>query len=175
MKQRRRKPKEGAHTVNIIGLVIFVVGIALIMAEAFTPGTYIVVPGIALMMVGALLMAFENLVDSPWTPVIFLVAFFITFIPVFFIYKRMAPPGRPTTLSSDALIGRMGTVSRDISPGNIRGKVKIDQEIWSATAEQVIPEGIKVKVTRVEGVKLIVRPLSDKESGVWEETLEVEV
>jgi membrane protein implicated in regulation of membrane protease activity len=62
----------------------------------------------------------------------------------------------------------------NVSPGNIRGKVMIDQTRWSATADQVIPKGQKVKVDRVQGVKLIVRPFEERAAGGWEETLEVE-
>ena len=160
--------------VNTIGMIIFVVGIALIIAEAFTPGTFILVPGVALMVVGALLMAIPGLASSIWTPIIFIAAFVPAFILTFYFYKHLAPPGKPTTLSSDALVGRTGDVTRDISPGNIRGKVKIEQELWSATADQVIPAGSKVIVTRVQGVKVIVRPHMDTKAGGWEETLEVE-
>ena len=154
--------------LDTIGLVIFVVGIALIIAEAFTPGTFIMVPGIALTLVGVVLMAFPSLTTSIWAPIIFLLIFAVAFVPVFYLYKNMAQPERPTTMSSDALIGRIAYVTRDVIPGNIRGKVKIEQEIWSATADQVIPEGQKVEVIRVEGVKVIVRPFFKKETSTWE-------
>jgi membrane protein implicated in regulation of membrane protease activity len=160
--------------INEIGLIIFVIGIALIVAEAFTPGAFILVPGIALLIVGVLLMAMPDLTATIWTPLIFIVAFVPALIITFLFYKHLAPPGKPTTLSSDALVGRAGLVTKDVSPGNIRGKVQIEQELWSATADQVIPEGSKVIVQRVQGVKVIVRPFKEKESGGWEETLEVE-
>ncbi len=160
--------------VNAIGLIVFVVGIALIIAEAFTPGTFIIVPGISLLIVGALLMAFPDLALTVWTPIVFMIAFVLAFIPVFYFYKNLAPPGRPTTMSSDALVGRVGIVSKDVSPGNIRGKVKIDQTSWSATSDMVIPAGRKVRIERVQGVKLIVRPIEERSVEGWEETLEVE-
>lgn len=160
--------------VNTIGLIIFVVGVALILAEAFTPGTFILVPGIALVIVGALLMALPELSQSIWAPIIFIVAFLPAFLLTFYFYKHLAPPGKPTTLSSDALVGRTGLVKTDVSPGNIRGKVMIEQEIWSATSDQVIPEGTKVVVTQVVGVKVIVRPMDQPATSSWEETLEVE-
>ncbi len=162
---------ERTLVVNTIGLIIFVVGVALILAEAFTPGTFILVPGIALMIVGALLMALPELTTSLWAPVIFILAFVPAFLIAFYFYKHLAPPGKPTTLSSDALVGRTGWVKKDVSPGNIRGKVMIEQEIWSATSEQVIPEGTKVVVTAVVGVKVVVRPVDQSTTTSWEETL----
>jgi membrane-bound ClpP family serine protease len=47
----------------------------------------------------------------------------------------------------------------------------IEQEIWSATSEQVIPEGTKVVVTNVVGVKVVVRPVDASKTTGWEETL----
>lgn len=161
--------------VNEIGLVIFIVGIVLIIAEAFTPGTFILVPGVALVIVGSIIMAFPGAATSVWTPVIFLVAFVPAFLLAFFVYKHIAPPGRPTTLSSDSLIGRIGLVKKGIHPGNIRGKVNIENEIWSATSDTVIPEGTKVEVVQVQGVKVIVRPVDQKAGDSWvEDVLEVE-
>jgi membrane protein implicated in regulation of membrane protease activity len=162
--------------INTIGLIIFIIGIALIIAEAFTPGTFILVPGVALTLVGALLMAFPGAADSFWLPIFFVISFIPAFLLAFYVYKHIAPPGRPTTLSSDSLIGRVGEVKKDVSPGNIRGKVNIENEIWSATSDQVIPEGTKVEVIKVQGVKVIVRPVAKDHKGEWvEDVLEVEV
>jgi membrane protein implicated in regulation of membrane protease activity len=161
--------------INSIGLIIFVIGIALIIAEAFTPGTFILVPGVALTIVGALIMAFPGASNSIWLPVIFLLAFVPAFLLAFFLYKHIAPPGRPTTLSSDSLIGRVGYVKREVHPGNIRGKVTIENELWSATSDQVIPEDTRVEVVKVQGVKVIVRPAEGKKDDLWvEDVLEVE-
>jgi len=166
---------ESSIPINSIGLVIFVIGVILIIAEAFTPGTFIMVPGIALLIVGALIMAFPGAESSIWTPIIFIAAFVPSFLLAFYMYKHIAPPGRPTTLSSDSLIGRIGLVKRDIHPGNIRGKVNIENEIWSATSDAVIPEGTKVEVIKVQGVKVIVRPVEKQSEDKWvEDVLEVE-
>ncbi len=156
-------------------MIIFIIGIALIISEAFTPGTFILVPGVALTIVGALIMAFPGASSSVWLPVIFLLAFVPSFLLAFYLYKHIAPPGRPTTLSSDSLIGRVGTVKKEVHPGNIRGKVNIENEIWSATSDQIIPEGSKVEVVKVQGVKVIVRPVEGKRDDQWvEDVLEVE-
>ena len=161
--------------LNILGLVIFTIGIILIIAEAMMPGTFIIVPGIALMIVGVLMMAFPSLGFSAATAILFIVAFVLAFVPVFMLYKRIAPPGKPMTMSSDALVGRTGHVTRAVSPGNIRGKVKVENELWSATSDRVIPKDVKIEVVRVEGVKLIVRPIEGGPKGDWvEEVLEAE-
>lgn len=161
--------------INTIGLIIFVIGIVLIIAEAFTPGTFILVPGVALTIVGAIVMAFPGAATSIWTPIIFLVSFIPAFLLAFYVYKHIAPPGKPTTLSSDSLVGRIGLVKTTVHPGNIRGKVNIENEIWSATSDLVIPEGARVEVIKVQGVKVIVRPVEHTPGDKWvEDVLEVE-
>jgi len=161
--------------INSIGLIIFIIGIVLILAEAFTPGNFILVPGVALTIVGALIMAFPAAANSSWTPLLFLLSFVPAFLLAFYMYKHIAPPGRPTTLSSDSLIGRVGLVKTEIHPGNIRGKVNIENEIWSATSDTVIPAGSKVEVVKVQGVKVIVRPVELRTDDKWvEDVLDVE-
>jgi membrane protein implicated in regulation of membrane protease activity len=161
--------------VSFLGLVVILIGIALIIIEAVTPGTFIIVPGITLIIIGVLMIVFPGIEGSRWAPVLFLAIFVVIIVPVVYFYKTLSPPTRPITTSSSGLLGRTGHVKTTVTPGNIRGKVKIEEEIWSATSDQVIPEGTKVIVERVEGVKVIVRPLSEQELGVWEDTLEVDI
>ncbi len=61
--------------------------------------------------------------------------------------------------NSDALIGEIGIVTKDILPLEV-GQVKIKGNVWSAVLEdgrEPIPESRKVQVVKIEGVKLIVR------------------
>jgi membrane protein implicated in regulation of membrane protease activity len=68
------------------------------------------------------------------------------------IYQRLGEPEPPTTTVAESLVGREGVVTVDTVPGNLRGKVKIENEIWSATSEKPIPAGKKVVVIHSEGV-----------------------
>lgn len=53
---------------------------------------------------------------------------------------------------AESLIGKEGEVTVEVTSGNIRGKVRIGPDIWSADADETIPVGTKVKVDRSEGV-----------------------
>lgn len=58
----------------------------------------------------------------------------------------------------DALIGKYGIVEEDLS--NIKyGIVNLEGEKWTAVSEEdvVIKKGEKVKVLRIDGVKLVVK------------------
>jgi len=58
------------------------------------------------------------------------------------------------TLSNvDALIGQHGIATTTIEPLH-RGQVKVNGEIWTAVSGETIPEGSKIIVTGVDGVKL---------------------
>ena len=61
----------------------------------------------------------------------------------------------------DALVGEVGLVTEEIRPFDT-GQVKAAGQIWTALAElreQSIPVDARVRIVRVEGVKLIVSPV----------------
>lgn len=60
--------------------------------------------------------------------------------------------------NADRYIGQTGIVTQNISNIDACGQVKVDNQIWSARSENGnnISEGTKVKILKIEGVKLIV-------------------
>ncbi len=59
----------------------------------------------------------------------------------------------------DSLTGEVGVVSERIDNLEATGKVKLNDVLWTARSEDgtVIEEGAIVEISRVEGVKLIVK------------------
>lgn len=65
-----------------------------------------------------------------------------------------------------SIVGKKGIVIQDVD--DMKGQVKIGGEIWSAQCETnddkinstTIPVGSEVEVTKIEGVKVIVKPIS---------------
>lgn len=66
-----------------------------------------------------------------------------------------------------SIVGKKGIVIQDVD--TMKGQVKIGGEIWSAQCEPndgdridnvLIPVGSEVEVTKIEGVKVIVKPIS---------------
>ncbi len=57
---------------------------------------------------------------------------------------------------------KIGKVIVDINPVEGKGQVKINGETWSAKSynDTAIPEGTKVSIEKVDGVKVIVKPLN---------------
>lgn len=60
-----------------------------------------------------------------------------------------------------SLEGKTGKVIEDIVPVDGTGKVKIEGEVWTAKSfnDMPIPNGTNVQIERIEGVKVIVKPI----------------
>ncbi|MCD1293600.1 NfeD family protein [Methanocella sp. CWC-04] len=139
-----------------LGLLIIVIGALMLIAEALMPGYFIVVPGTILVIIGGLLIISPGLVTSPLGIILLiLITVFVSGITISF-YKRLAPGQIPSTTSMDTLVGKKGKVIRDVEPNTIDGKVKIDEQIWSATSDYKISSGENVVVTKTSGVHVFV-------------------
>ena len=62
---------------------------------------------------------------------------------------------RKATVGAETLVGRTAVVVRALSP---RGQVKLDGEVWEATATVDVAPGAEVVVTRLDGLVLEVEP-----------------
>ena len=69
------------------------------------------------------------------------------------------------------MLGEQGKVTETIDNGNSRGAVYVDGKTWTARSadDTVIPAGTQVRIERMEGVKLLVRELSQTGSEKKEE------
>lgn len=69
-----------------------------------------------------------------------------------------------TVTNSNAVVGKEGIVIKEINstPGAI-GQVKISNDIWSAivtNCDASIPVGSTVRVLKIDGVKLVIEPIT---------------
>lgn len=139
-----------------IALALFVIGVLLLVAELFHPGLFILAPATALIIMGAIGMLVPGLFD--WSgaailiPLITLLACALTLL----LYRRFGTAVKPTTTSGDSLIGQDGLVETMVLPDSIKGKVRIDNRLWSATAAREIDVGKHVKVVSSKGVHIVV-------------------
>ncbi len=71
--------------------------------------------------------------------------------------------------NSEALIGQKAVVLQTIDNLKTEGQVKVNGMEWTARAktdEMVIPEGEVVTILEIQGVKLIVEPVSQDETDL---------
>jgi len=146
-----------------VGILMLVIGAALLVAEAFVPGFFIVVPGTILVLLGAIALVAPDLLTFPWGIILFVIITVIVSSGTIMFYRRLAPGHKPLSTSMDTLVGQMGEVIREVEPDNISGKVRIGSQIWSARSSEKIPAGERVIVTRAQGVHVFVCKFAGKE------------
>lgn len=88
---------------------------------------------------------------------VFIIVSFICLIVTRPLVKKVMKNRKQPT-NSDRLIGRVGIVTVDIINQKGEGQVNVDGKIWSAKSidGREIKSGANVRVTSIEGVKLLV-------------------
>lgn len=142
-----------------VGTAFLTIGVVMMLLEVTMPGFFIGIPATILIVLGVLAFIAPDFALSPvWSPIIVVVVGVPTTLATIFAYRKLAPANKPpTTTAGDSLLGREGTVATLVEPYHSKGKVRIDRQLWSATAEGPIPVGTAVVVSKVEGVVLTVR------------------
>lgn len=143
-----------------IGFAMIIIGIGLMVAEAMYPGFFVAVPGTVLLVMGAVFILLPEIFEQ-WSPIIMVVTALLASIATLMLYRKIAPGQKPSSTSMDSLVGMKGIVTIDIQPDSISGKVKLTNQIWSATSESPIPAGRKVEVLSSEGVHVEVIELTE--------------
>jgi membrane-bound serine protease (ClpP class) len=146
--------------VNIVGVLLILLAVVLFALEAkFTSHGVLLLGGIVSMLLGAMF-----LIRSPLTPggVSFGVALATTIpfalISVFLMRLVLKSRKWKTTTGVEELLGEEGIVTIALS-GTGEGMIRVHGELWQATSRSQIPVGAKVRVLRVDGLKLDVEPL----------------
>jgi membrane-bound serine protease (ClpP class) len=145
--------------VNLTGLLLIVLAMALFVLEAKFPTHGVLgVGGVIAMVLGALM-----LVRSPLTGMgVSLGAAFGVTLPVALIIiflMRLVLRSRHWKQSTgrEQLVGEWGEVTEPVTAGG-PGMVLVHGELWRAMAGKDLPRGSRVRVTRVNGLTLQVEP-----------------
>jgi membrane-bound serine protease (ClpP class) len=145
--------------VNLTGLLLVVLAMALFVLEAKFPTHGVLgVGGVIAMVLGALM-----LVRSPLTGMgVSLGAAFGVTVPVALIIiflMRLVLRSRQWKQSTgrEQLVGEWGEVTEPVTAGG-PGMVLVHGELWRAMAGRDLPRGSRVRVTRVNGLTLHVEP-----------------
>lgn len=140
---------EHAIAVWIVMLVVFIV------LEAAT--VQLVSVWFALGALAALIAALLH--AGPLVQVIvFIAVSAISFAATRPLVKKFSS-GRIQKTNADRCIGDTAIVTEEINNLQAKGQVRVNGNVWTARNEsdEIIPEGEKVTVIKIEGVKLIVR------------------
>ena len=145
--------------INAAGVLLILLGLALFVLEAkFASHGVLLLGGIVSMLLGAMF-----LVRSPLTPagVSFGVAIAavlpFAFLTVFLMRLVLKSRRWKTVTGKEELLGEEGVVTEALGGGE--GMIRVHGELWRASAKEAVPVGRKVRVLRVDGLKLEVEPV----------------
>ena len=94
--------------------------------------------------------------------VIFLISSTILLFVTKPLVNKILPKESLIKTNSFAMEGKMGRVTQNIEPIEGKGQVKINGETWSAKSynNEFISKDTEVIVEKIDGVKVIVKPIS---------------
>ena len=141
-----------------VGWYLILIGVLFLAIETFNPGFFLGVPGTTLIIIGIVSLIVPDIFSSPLLIVIAVVTAVISAGLSVWIYSVIGSGStKPETTSKDSLIGKTGTVIKEVDGVSISGKVRIDNADWSARSNSgTIEVGKTVKVVFSEGVHVVV-------------------
>lgn len=143
------------------GWLIILLGAVFLLAEVFSPGFFLLVPGTVLILMGILMLMGVDIFSSGYG-IIFgiLIALAAAIITVKAYSRLTVSDEKPFTTSMDSLVGKEGELIKAADTRTLDGKAIIEGQIWSTKAvDGVIPEGARVKVISSKGVHIVVEEM----------------
>jgi membrane-bound serine protease (ClpP class) len=144
--------------VNYVGLLLLMLGLGLLALEIkVTSYGLLTVGGVISLVLGSMM-----LIDSPVPEMRLSLGFVLPIIlgmvaiAAFLVRLAIRAQMRSDASGSKAMVGLPAEVLTAIEPGRV-GQVRVQGEIWRATAEDTVAEGAAVRVTKVDGLTLTVR------------------
>jgi membrane-bound serine protease (ClpP class) len=143
--------------INYAGAALMLLGLALMVAEAFAPSFGALgISGVAAFVVGSLILVDT---DAPGfglsVPLVLSLALATSLLLFAVVALALRSRGRPVVTGSEELIGAVGTALSGF-PG--KGSVHLHGEVWSARSAVPIEPGGPVRVIARDGLSLIVSP-----------------
>ena len=140
---------------NVMIYVWIALTVVFVIAEAAT--AQLTTVWFALGSVVALILAACGVESLTVQIIVFIAVSAITLIATRPLVKKMLKK-KVVATNADRNIGETGITLSEINNLEATGEVKVKGVVWTARSENgdVIPEGSKVRVKKIEGVKLIV-------------------
>ncbi|MHB1132252.1 MAG: NfeD family protein [Chloroflexota bacterium] len=157
----------GTLSVDLTGVIMIVVGLALMVGEVLLAGGSGVlgIGGLIALALGSMMLTQAT---TPFTAVspIAVAAVVLSAALFFFVAARglMQTRRRQVTTGKEGLIGALGTARNDLQP---TGLVFVEGELWEATAAGgSVAAGEQVRVIKVTGLRLLVAPVTERQPTV---------
>lgn len=150
--------------ISYAAVALIVLGIILLVAEVkIVSHGLLGIGGVVALTLGSLM-----LVESPdpslrvslqvVSPVVLTLAAIILFV----VQRALRAQAQPAATGSAALVGELGVASTDLDP---EGMVFVHGELWSASSPRALQQGERVRVLRVDGLRLLVDKIDSPETS----------
>ncbi|NND70967.1 MAG: nodulation protein NfeD [Rhodothermales bacterium] len=143
--------------VNYTGFALIILGVALMVAEAFVPSIGVLGLGGLVAFVAGSIMLLDTEVPgftvSPWVIGTLATVGASVFLTVFLLMNKARH--RPVVTGPEELLGSIGDV---IDWQNGAGRIRTHGEVWQATAAEALSVGTRVRVAGRDGLVLKVEP-----------------
>ena len=139
-----------------LAIIFIMIGAILLIVEGLSPGVFLLIPGTVLVILGIVGYIYPGFLMSVYSPILALAIAVPVTIGTVKMYQVLARPEPPTTTVMESLLGKEGIVTVATVPENIKGKVRIGSDEWSATSSETIEAGTEVRVIGSEGVHVTV-------------------
>jgi membrane-bound serine protease (ClpP class) len=146
--------------VNFTGVLLILLAFALFALEAkFTSHGVLLFGGIVSMLLGAMFLIRSPLVPAGVSLGVALAATVpFAFLTVFLMRLVLKSRSWKSSTGKEEMIGEEGVVTTALPAGG-EGMIRVHGELWRAFSKASAVEGTRVRVLRVEGLKLEVEPL----------------
>jgi len=134
--------------INYVGLILILMAIVMFILEVKVHSFgALAVGGIIALLIGSMMLINSPVPElRPSLKFIIPVALGVSLIFIFLVFLVVRAHQRKVMTGKEGLLGEIGTAQTDLNPS---GKVFVHGELWRAEADGFIPNGAKVKVTRV--------------------------
>jgi len=148
--------------VNYAGVAMILLGLALMIGEAFAPSFGALgIGGVVAFIIGSIILIDT---DAPGygiaLPLILSFAIVSAGILIMVVEMAIKSRQRPVVSGREQLLGATGLALATFSG---EGSVRIHGEVWSARTDKRVVEGQRVRVIRMDGLTLEVTPENTEE------------
>lgn len=143
--------------VNYAGMALILLGLGLMVGEAFAPSFGMLGIGgvIAFVMGSVILMDTEAPGYDIAVSLIITFALVSALVFIFVIGAAIKARGRAVVTGQEEMVGELGVALQDFDE---RGQIRTHSEIWQARSQTPIRKGQRVRVTAMHGLTLTVEP-----------------
>ena len=149
----------GSQTIpiNYVGVALILLGVGLMVAEAFAPSFGILGIGGILAFVFGAILTFDSGVPGFGISIAYVVGIAVASALFLFwvVGSTLKLHGRRAVSGQESIVGGIGTALDDFE-GN--GKVWLEGEAWAARSENAIRKNEEVRVVALDGLTLVVEP-----------------